>query len=76
MYHRAERWIVVSGTALVTNGDKQTLLTENQSTYISIGVVYALENSGKLDLEWIEVQSRSYLGEDNIVRLEDKYGRA
>lgn len=51
MYHRAERWIVVSGTALVTNGDKQTLLTENQSTYISIGVVYALENSGKLDLE-------------------------
>ena len=74
-HHRAEHWIVVSGTALVTNGDKDILLTENQSTYIPIGVIHALENPGKVDLELIEVQSGSYLGEDDIVRFEDKYGR-
>ena len=74
-YHRAEHWIVVSGTAKVTNGDKAILLTENQSTYIPIGVTHALENPGKVPLELIEVQSGSYLGEDDIVRFEDKYGR-
>jgi mannose-1-phosphate guanylyltransferase len=74
-YHRAEHWIVVSGTAKVTNGDKDILLTENQSTYIPIGVTHALENPGKVPLELIEVQSGSYLGEDDIVRFEDKYGR-
>ncbi|WP_199610691.1 mannose-1-phosphate guanylyltransferase/mannose-6-phosphate isomerase [Flocculibacter collagenilyticus] len=75
-HHRAEHWIVVSGTAKVTNGDKEILLTENQSTYIPIGVVHALENPGKLPLELIEIQSGSYLGEDDIVRFEDRYGRA
>ena len=74
-HHRAEHWIVVSGTAKVTNGDKDILLTENQSTYIPVGVIHALENPGKLPLELIEVQSGSYLGEDDIVRFEDKYGR-
>ncbi|WP_448246096.1 mannose-1-phosphate guanylyltransferase/mannose-6-phosphate isomerase [Thalassotalea agariperforans] len=74
-HHRAEHWIVVSGTAMVTNGDKQIMLTENQSTYIPIGVIHALENPGKVDLELIEVQSGSYLGEDDIVRFEDRYGR-
>ncbi|WKC43259.1 mannose-1-phosphate guanylyltransferase/mannose-6-phosphate isomerase [Shewanella algae] len=74
-HHRAEHWIVVSGTAKVTNGDKEILLTENQSTYIPVGVVHALENPGKVDLELIEVQSGSYLGEDDIVRFEDRYGR-
>jgi mannose-1-phosphate guanylyltransferase len=75
-HHRAEHWIVVSGTASVTNGDKTFLVTENESTYIPIGVVHALENPGKLPLEMIEVQSGSYLGEDDIVRFEDRYGRA
>lgn len=74
-HHRAEHWIVVSGTAKVTNGDKEILLTENQSTYIPVGVIHALENPGKVDLELIEVQSGSYLGEDDIVRFEDIYGR-
>lgn len=74
-HHRAEHWIVVSGTAKVTNGDKNILLTENQSTYIPVGVIHALENPGKVDLELIEVQSGSYLGEDDIVRFEDRYGR-
>ncbi len=74
-HHRAEHWIVVSGTAKVTNGDKDILLTENQSTYIPVGVIHALENPGKVPLELIEVQSGSYLGEDDIVRFEDKYGR-
>ena len=75
-HHRAEHWIVVSGTAKVTNGDKTFLVTENESTYIPIGVVHALENPGQLPLEIIEVQSGSYLGEDDIVRFEDRYGRA
>jgi mannose-1-phosphate guanylyltransferase/mannose-6-phosphate isomerase len=75
-YHRAEHWIVVKGTALVTKGDEEILLTENQSTYIPLGVTHRLENPGKTDLELIEVQSGSYLGEDDIVRFEDTYGRA
>jgi mannose-1-phosphate guanylyltransferase/mannose-6-phosphate isomerase len=75
-HHRAEHWIVVSGTAEVTNGDQVTLLTENQSTYIPLGQVHRLANPGKVALEIIEVQSGSYLGEDDIVRFEDTYGRA
>jgi len=75
-HHRAEHWIIVSGTAKVTLDDETILLSENQSTYIPIGVVHALENPGKLPLEMIEVQSGSYLGEDDIVRFEDRYGRA
>ena len=74
-HHRAEHWIIVSGTAKVTLDDKTLLLSENQSTHIPIGVVHALENPGKLPLEMIEVQSGSYLGEDDIVRFEDRYGR-
>lgn len=74
-HHRAEHWIVVSGTAEVTNGDKVMLLTENQSTYIPLGQIHRLANPGKVPLEIIEVQSGSYLGEDDIVRLEDTYGR-
>jgi len=75
-HHRAEHWIIVSGTAKVTLDDETILLSENQSTYIPIGVVHALENPGKLPLEMIEVQSGSYLGEDDIVRFEDRYGRS
>ena len=74
-HHRAEHWIVVSGTAEVTNGDRVILLSENESTYIPIGTVHRLANPGKLPLEIIEVQSGSYLGEDDIVRYEDDYGR-
>lgn len=74
-HHRAEHWVVVSGTAKVTNGDKTFLLYENQSTYIPVGVVHALENPEQLPLEIIEIQSGSYLGEDDIVRFEDRYGR-
>ncbi len=74
-HHRAEHWIVVSGTAEVTNGDKVILLSENQSTYIPLGQTHRLANPGKLPLEIIEVQSGSYLGEDDIVRFEDTYGR-
>ena len=74
-YHRAEHWIVVKGTALVTRGEEEILLTENQSTYIPLGVKHRLENPGKTELELIEVQSGSYLGEDDIVRFEDTYGR-
>jgi mannose-1-phosphate guanylyltransferase/mannose-1-phosphate guanylyltransferase/mannose-6-phosphate isomerase len=74
-HHRAEHWVVVTGTAKITKGDRQFLLTENQSTYIPVGIVHALENPGKLTLELIEIQSGAYLGEDDIVRLEDKYGR-
>lgn len=75
-HHRAEHWIVVSGTAKVTNGERTYLVCENESTYIPIGQIHALENPGVIDLELIEVQSGSYLGEDDIVRFEDKYGRA
>ena len=74
-HHRAEHWVVVSGTARVTNGDKEEYLTENQSTYIPLGVVHSLENPGKIPLELIEIQSGGYLGEDDIVRFEDWYGR-
>ncbi|MDR7067975.1 mannose-1-phosphate guanylyltransferase/mannose-6-phosphate isomerase [Pseudoxanthomonas japonensis] len=75
-HHRAEHWIVVSGTAEVTRGNEVILLAENQSTYIPLGVTHRLKNPGKLPLELIEVQSGSYLGEDDIVRFEDNYGRA
>lgn len=74
-HHRAEHWIVVSGTAKVTNGEKTFIVTENQSTYIPIGQIHSLENPGVIPLEMIEVQSGSYLGEDDIVRLKDQYGR-
>ena len=74
-HHRAEHWIVVSGTARVTKGEETFLVTENQSTYIPLGEVHCLENPGKVELELIEIQSGSYLGEDDIVRLEDQYGR-
>ena len=74
-HHRAEHWIVVSGTAEVRCGDKTLLLTENQSTYIPLGELHSLANPGKLPLEIIEIQSGSYLGEDDIVRFEDAYGR-
>ena len=74
-HHRAEHWIVVAGTAKVTNGDETLLLSENQSTYIPVGVIHALENPGKIPLELIEVQSGTYLGEDDIVRFSDRYGR-
>jgi len=74
-HHRAEHWIVVSGTAEVTCGDKKMLLTENQSTYIPLGDVHRLANPGTIPLEIIEVQSGSYLGEDDIVRFQDTYGR-
>ncbi|MCV2401630.1 mannose-1-phosphate guanylyltransferase/mannose-6-phosphate isomerase [Marinomonas sp. C2222] len=74
-HHRAEHWVVVSGTAKVQNGDNEILLTENESTYIPVGVVHALENPGKIPLQLVEVQSGSYLGEDDIVRFSDRYGR-
>ena len=74
-HHRAEHWIVVSGTARVTRGDEVFLLGENESTFIPLGTRHRLENPGKLPLELIEVQSGGYLGEDDIVRFEDKYGR-
>ena len=75
-HHRAEHWIVVTGTAEITNGDKVLTLTENQSAYIPLGAVHRLVNPGSIPLEIIEVQSGSYLGEDDIVRFEDTYGRA
>jgi len=74
-HHRSEHWVVVSGTAEITNGSKVLLLTENQSTYIPLGEVHRLANPGTIPLEIIEVQSGSYLGEDDIVRFEDTYGR-
>lgn len=75
-HHRAEHWVVVSGTARVTLQDQEHLLSENQSIYVPVGAVHALENPGKIPLELIEVQVGSYLGEDDIVRLDDRYGRA
>ncbi|WP_234495032.1 mannose-1-phosphate guanylyltransferase/mannose-6-phosphate isomerase [Vibrio maritimus] len=75
-FHRSEHWIVVSGTASVLVGDKTIIVTENESTYIPLGTVHALENPGKIPLEMIEVQTGSYLGEDDIVRFEDRYGRS
>lgn len=75
-FHRAEHWVVVNGTALVTRGDEEILLRENESVYIPLGAVHRLENPGKVPLNLIEVQSGSYLGEDDIVRIDDTYGRA
>jgi mannose-1-phosphate guanylyltransferase/mannose-1-phosphate guanylyltransferase/mannose-6-phosphate isomerase len=74
-HHRAEHWVVVKGTALVTRGDEKLLLTENESTFIPLGIVHCLENPGVIPLEIVEVQSGSYLGEDDIVRFDDVYGR-
>ena len=74
-HHRSEHWIVVSGTAMVGRDEEEILLTENESIYLPVGCVHWLENAGKIPLELIEVQSGSYLGEDDIVRFEDKYGR-
>lgn len=75
-HHRSEHWIVVAGTAKVTNGEQTILVSEDQSTYIPLGTIHALENPGKIPLEMIEVQTGSYLGEDDIVRFEDRYGRS
>lgn len=75
-HHRAEHWVVVKGTATVTRGDSSYLVTENESTYIPLGTQHRLENAGKIPLEIIEVQSGGYLGEDDIVRFDDHYGRA
>lgn len=74
-YHRSEHWVVVKGTARITRGKETFILTENQSTYIPLGIEHRLENPGKLPLEIIEVQSGGYLGEDDIVRFDDVYGR-
>jgi mannose-1-phosphate guanylyltransferase len=74
-HHRAEHWVVVAGTAVVTRDEETLTLSENESVYLPIGCVHALENPGKIPLELIEVQSGSYLGEDDIVRFEDRYGR-
>ena len=74
-HHRAEHWVVVSGTARVVRGEETLLLSENQSTYIPLGTKHRLENVGKVPLHMIEVQSGGYLGEDDIVRLEDDYKR-
>lgn len=75
-HHRAEHWVVVQGTARVVRGNEELMLTENESTYIPLGTPHRLENPGKIPLHVIEVQSGSYLGEDDIIRLEDRYGRA
>ena len=75
-HHRAEHWVVVSGTAKVTKGDKTVLLTENESIYMPVGEIHALENPGVIPLDIIEIQTGGYLGEDDIVRFEDRYGRS
>jgi mannose-1-phosphate guanylyltransferase / mannose-6-phosphate isomerase len=74
-HHRAEHWVVVHGTAKVTRGDEELMIYENESIYIPIGTRHRLENPGKVPLHLIEVQSGSYLGEDDIVRFDDDYGR-
>ena len=74
-HHRAEHWIVVKGTARVARGEESYLVTENESTYIPLGTKHRLENAGKMPLEIIEVQSGGYLGEDDIERFDDHYGR-
>jgi len=74
-HHRAEHWVVVRGTARITRGEETVLLSEDQSTYIPLGTTHRLNNPGKIPLELIEVQTGSYLGEDDIVRFEDIYGR-
>jgi mannose-6-phosphate isomerase-like protein (cupin superfamily) len=75
-HHRAEHWVVVQGTAKIRRGDQEMMLSEDQSTYIPIGTAHRIENPGKIPLHLIEVQSGSYLGEDDIIRLEDSYGRS
>jgi mannose-1-phosphate guanylyltransferase/mannose-6-phosphate isomerase len=75
-HHRAEHWVIVQGTAKIRRGDEEMVLTEDQSTYIPLGTAHRLENPGKIPLHLIEVQSGSYLGEDDIVRLDDSYGRS
>ena len=75
-YHRAEHWVVVNGTAKVTRDSEVMILRENESVYLPLGCVHRLENPGRIPLTLIEVQSGAYLGEDDIVRLEDTYGRA
>src|SRR5436305_13938530 len=75
-HHRAEHWVVVQGTARIRRGDEEMMLSEDQSTYIPIGTAHRLENPGNIPLHLIEVQSGSYLGEDDIVRVEDSYGRS
>ena len=75
-HHRAEHWIIVQGTARIRRGEEEMILTEDQSTYIPLGTAHRLENPGKIPLHLIEVQSGSYLGEDDIIRLEDSYGRS
>jgi mannose-1-phosphate guanylyltransferase len=75
-HHRSEHWIVVSGAAMITNGDQEILLRSNESTYIPSGHRHRLSNPGIIDLVMIEVQSGEYLGEDDIVRFDDIYGRA
>jgi mannose-1-phosphate guanylyltransferase/mannose-6-phosphate isomerase len=75
-FHRAEHWVVVNGSALVTRDNETVLLRENESIYLPLGCVHRLENPGRIPLTLIEVQSGSYLGEDDIVRLEDTYGRS
>ena len=74
--HRAEHWVVIQGRAHITRGEETMVLEKNQSTYIPTGVAHRLENKGKSPLQLIEVQSGEYLGEDDIVRLEDLYGRS
>jgi mannose-6-phosphate isomerase-like protein (cupin superfamily) len=74
-HHRHEHWVVVRGTAKVENGDRSILLREDESTYIRLGTVHRLENPGVIPLELIEIQIGSYLGEDDIVRFDDEYGR-
>jgi len=74
-HHRAEHWVIVRGTAKITQGDKECVLTDDQSTYIPLGTTHRLENPGVIPLEIIEIQSGSYLGEDDIVRFSDEYGR-
>ncbi|MCP6542024.1 cupin domain-containing protein, partial [Klebsiella pneumoniae] len=73
--HRAEHWVILSGTAEVTLDDKVFLLTENQSTFIPAGSIHMLENPGKIPLELLEIESGSYLGDDDIIRLKDHYGQ-
>ena len=75
-HHRAEHWVVVNGTALVTRDNERLTVRENESVYLPLGCVHRLENPGRIPLTLIEVQSGSYLGEDDIVRIEDTYGRA
>ena len=74
-HHRAEHWIIVRGAAKITKGDEIFVLNENESTYIPAGMIHRIENPGQIPLEFIEVQSGSYLGEDDIVRFDDEYGR-